>query len=148
VCLENVWNGLFTSPLELRGFVDSFGSERIGVYFDVGNVLRYHQHPPHWIELLGSRIKRVHVKDFAERFDWNGSYSFCELGGGDVPWQETVQALDGIGYKSTVAAEMLPYSPGILQQTSAALDAILSFSHPQPALPQPEWNLQLRSMAR
>jgi hypothetical protein len=27
---------------------------------------------------------------------------------------------------------MLPYSPGILEQTSAALDAILSFSHPHP----------------
>lgn len=131
ICLENVWNGLFTSPLELREFIDSFGSERLGVYFDVGNVLRYHQHPPHWIELLGMRIKRVHVKDFAERFDWNGSYSFCELGGGDVPWQATIEALDAIGYDSTIVAEMLPYSAGLLEQTSAALDAILSFSHPQ-----------------
>jgi hexulose-6-phosphate isomerase len=138
LCLENVWNGLFTSPLELRDFVDSFGSERLGVYFDVGNVLRYHQHPPHWIELLSERIKRVHVKDFAERFDWNGSYSFCELGGGDVPWQQTIEALDSVGYDSTIVAEILPYSEGILEQTSVALDAILSFSHPQTS------DLQLR----
>jgi hexulose-6-phosphate isomerase len=143
VCLENVWNGLFTSPLEFRDFVDSFGSERVGIYFDVGNVLRYHQHPPHWIELLSTRIKRVHVKDFSERFDWNGSYSFCELGGGDVPWQATMQALDAIGYDSTVVAEMLPYSAGLLEQTSAALDAILSFSHPQ----GPERQLRVDSAA-
>jgi hexulose-6-phosphate isomerase len=133
VCLENVWNGLFTSPLELRDFVDFFGSEQLGVYFDVGNVLRYHQHPPHWIELLGARIKRVHVKDFSERFDWNGSYSFCELGGGDVPWQQTIAALDAILYDSTIVAEMLPYSEGLLEQTSAALEAILSFSEPRVA---------------
>ncbi len=128
LCLENVWNGLFTSPLELASFVDSFGSDHLGVYFDVGNVLRYHQHPPHWIELLSHRIKRVHVKDFSERFGWEGSYKFCELGGGDVPWQETMRALDSIGYESTLVAEILPYSDGVLEQTSLAMDAILSFS--------------------
>ena len=130
LCLENVWNGMFTSPQELAEFVDSFGSERLGVYFDVGNVMRYHQHPPYWIELLAHRIKRVHVKDYSERFGWKGSYQFCELGGGDVPWQETMVALDAIGYQSTLVAEILPYSDGILEQTSKALDAILSFSQP------------------
>lgn len=128
LCLENVWNGLLLSPIELSDFVDSFGSERLGVYFDVGNVLRYHQYPPHWIELLGHRIKRVHVKDFTEKFDWAGSYSFCELGGGEVPWRETMRALDAIGYDSTIVAEIMPFLEGNLEQTSLALDAILSFS--------------------
>lgn len=131
LCLENVWNGLFLSPLELSAFIDSFGSERLGVYFDIGNVLRYHQYPPHWIELLGERVKRVHVKDFTERFDWDGSYSFCELGGGDVDWPGTMRALDTIGYSSTIVAEIMPYHEGVLEQTSIALDAILSFSESQ-----------------
>lgn len=131
LCLENVWNGMFTSPQELAAFVDSFGSNRLGVYFDVGNVLRYHQHPPHWIEMLSHRIKRVHAKDFSERFGWEGSYQFCELGGGDVPWQETMQALDAIGYDSTLVAEIMPYRDGVLEQTSLALDAILCFSQAQ-----------------
>ncbi|QEG34464.1 Xylose isomerase-like TIM barrel [Bythopirellula goksoeyrii] len=129
LCLENVWNGMFTSPLEMATFVDSFATERLGVYFDVGNVLRYHQHPPHWIELLSHRIKRVHVKDFVERFDWNGDYAFCDLGCGDVPWQATMEALKKIGYDSTLVAEVLPYKEGILEQTSMAMDRIISLTN-------------------
>jgi L-ribulose-5-phosphate 3-epimerase len=45
LCIENVWNGLFYSPLELQHFVDSIHSSAVGVYFDAGNVLGYHQHP-------------------------------------------------------------------------------------------------------
>jgi hexulose-6-phosphate isomerase len=125
LCLENVWNGMFYSPVELAAFVDSFDSERLGVYFDVGNVLGYHQYPPHWIELLGSRIKRVHIKDFKHEFDWNGKYSFCPLGEGDVPWEASIEALRKVGYDKTIVAEMLPYSPGHLAHTSAAMDRIL-----------------------
>ena len=73
---ENVWNGMFYSPLECADFVDSFQSERLGVYLDVGNLLGYQQYPPHWIELLGKRIKRIHIKDYQESFGFIGSYSF------------------------------------------------------------------------
>ena len=126
LCIENVWNGMFLSPLELAGFIDSFKSDHLGVYFDVGNVLGYHQHPPHWIELLGTRIKRVHVKDFKHVFGWQGSYDFCRLAEGDVPWRETIAALRAVGYNRTVIAEMLPHTPGIVEHTSRALDQILS----------------------
>ncbi len=126
LCLENVWNGLFCSPLEFADFVDSFGSNRLGVYLDVGNLLRYHQYPPHWIELLGPRVKRVHVKGFREEFGWQGQYSFCELGEGDVPWAATMAALHNVGYDKTLVAEMLPYSDGLLDRTSAAMDNILN----------------------
>ncbi len=125
LCIENVWNGLFYSPLELSSFVESFHTDRLGVYFDVGNVLGYHQYPPHWIEILGKLIKRVHVKDYQEHFDWNGSYSFCALGQGDVPWEATMQSLQRIGYDSTVVAELLPYHEGLLEETSQAMDKIL-----------------------
>ncbi len=124
LCLENVWNGLFLSPLEFATFIDSFGSSRLGIYLDVGNLLRYHQHPPHWIEFLGKRIKRVHVKGYADSFE-GGTYSFCDLGAGDVPWDETMAALQSIGYNDTIVAEMLPYNEGLLERTSAALDKIL-----------------------
>ncbi len=125
LCLENVWNGLFLSPLEFRDFIESFGSTRVGVYFDVGNGLGYHQHPPHWIELLGRHIKRVHVKDFLENFGWLGSYAFCDLGAGQVPWPETVAALRKVGYNATLVAELLPWDATRLERTSAALDKIM-----------------------
>ena len=127
LCMENVWNGFFYSPIELRDFVDSFESDKLGVYLDIGNLIGYQQHPPHWIELLNSRIKRVQIKDFQENFDWTGSFSFCDLGAGDVPWKETVSALKSIQYNSTIIAEMLPWDETILSRTSVAMDQIFDF---------------------
>ena len=127
LCMENVWNGFFYSPIELRDFVDSFESDKLGVYLDIGNLIGYQQYPPHWIELLNSRIKRVQIKDFQENFNWTGSFSFCDLGAGDVPWKETVSALKSIQYKSTIIAEMLPWDETILSRTSVAMDQIFDF---------------------
>ena len=127
LCMENVWNGFFYSPIELRDFVDSFDSDKLGVYLDIGNLIGYQQYPPHWVELLNSRIKRVQIKDFQENFDWTGSFSFCDIGAGDVPWKETIAALNAIQYKSTIIAEMLPWDETILSRTSAAMDQLFNF---------------------
>jgi len=126
LCLENVWNGLFYSPVEFAQFIDGFSSDRLGVYFDVANVLGYQQSPPHWIELLGKRIKRVHVKDYKENFGWSGSYHFCDLLEGDVPWVESMAALRKIGYDKTLIAEMMPWREDLLTVTSTALDKIMA----------------------
>ena len=128
LCMENVWNGLFYSPIELRNFVDSFNSNKLGVYLDIGNLIGYQQYPPHWIELLNSRIKRVQIKDFQENFDWTGSFSFCDIGTGDVPWKETIEALKTINYQNTIIAEMLPWDETILSRTSAAMDQLFNFN--------------------
>ena len=128
LCMENVWNGFFYSPIELRDFVDSFESNKLGVYLDVGNLIGYQQYPPHWIELLNSRIKRVQIKDFQENFDWTGSFSFCDIGTGDVPWKETIEALKSINYQNTIIAEMLPWDETILSRTSAAMDQLFGFN--------------------
>ncbi len=125
--LENVWNGMFYSPLELAAFVDSFGAARgarVGVYFDVGNVLGYHQYPQHWIEILGQRIRRVHIKDFKRSI--GNLAGFCDLLAGDVPWPEVMGALRGIGYDRTIVAEMGPWDETLLARTSAAMDKILA----------------------
>ncbi len=124
LCIENVWNGMFYSPLELAQFIDSIGSSRVGVYFDVGNLMGLHQWPPHWIDILGKRIRRVHIKDF--RKSVGTVAGFCELLEGDVPWKPTMAALRSIKYDKTIVAEMLPPSPGLLERTSKAMDRILA----------------------
>jgi hexulose-6-phosphate isomerase len=124
LCIENVWNGLLPSPLELAAFVDSFKSEKVGIYFDVGNGLNYHQHPPHWIEILGKRIKRVHFKDF--KTSVGNMSGFCDLMEGDVPWQDTINALKAVGYNKTVVAEMIPSNNEILAKASKAMDKLLA----------------------
>jgi L-ribulose-5-phosphate 3-epimerase len=127
LCLENVWNGLLLSPLEWIDFIDGFNSDRVGMYVDVGNLMGYHQHPPHWIEMLGKRIKRVHVKDFKDQFGFEGRYSFARLGEGDVPWAESAAALKAIGYNGTIVAEMMPPEDGLLDHTSQAMDRLFQF---------------------
>jgi len=123
LAVENVWNGLFYSPLELAEFVDSFRNPRVGVYFDVGNVLNHQQWPPHWIELLGARIRAVHVKDF--KLSVGTLAGFCDLLAGDVPFPEIMAALRGIGYDGTLTAEMMPPDATLLERTSKAMERIM-----------------------
>ncbi len=129
ICLENVWNKFLLSPIEMRDFIDSFNSPFVGAYFDVGNALAT-GYPEHWIALLGSRIKRVHFKDY--RRNVGTVDGFCDLLSGDVNWPAVVGALRHIQYEGWIAAEMIPpvpfykFCPEVLiKTTSHAMDAIL-----------------------
>jgi L-ribulose-5-phosphate 3-epimerase len=116
---------MFYSPLEYRDFIDSFASTRVRAYFDVGNCMGQHQFPPHWIQILGSRIARVHFKDF--RRGIGNLDGFCDLLEGDQPWEETMAALRAVGYEGTLTAEMIPYAPGRVEKTARAMRQILKF---------------------
>ncbi|MCU0771708.1 MAG: sugar phosphate isomerase/epimerase [Verrucomicrobia bacterium] len=128
LCVENVWNKFLVSPLEMKAFIDSFGSERVGSYFDVGNTLAA-GYPEHWIAVLGNRIKRVHFKDYRRAVGTVDG--FCDLLSGDVNWPGVMSQLKTVGYKGWVAAEMIPpvpfykHCPEVLvHNTSRAMDAI------------------------
>lgn len=130
IAIENVWNKLFLSPVELRDFVDSFNSQHVGVYLDVGNVL-LNGYPEHWIKILGDRIRRVHFKDFKRSV--GTADGFCELLAGDVNWPKVMQALRAIPYDGWIAAEMIPpwpfYRHGsevLIPNTSRALDRMFA----------------------
>ncbi len=107
LCIENVWNKFLLSPLEMREFIDGFGSKYVGSYFDVGNVLLT-GYPEQWIEILGKRIKRVHIKDFKKSV--GTADGFVDLGDGDVDFAAVKKALKAIKYDGYVTAEMIPWS--------------------------------------
>ena len=121
ICIENVWNKFLLSPLEMRDFVDSFNSEIVGVYFDVGNVFLT-GYPEQWIRILGKRIKRVHVKDFKRSV--GTVEGFVDLLEGDVNFQVLKEALIDIGYDGYVTAELLPFEPGRPEKTARAMKKI------------------------
>ncbi|HZQ80879.1 MAG TPA: sugar phosphate isomerase/epimerase family protein [Gaiellaceae bacterium] len=108
LCIENVWTKFLLSPLEFRRFVDELDHPLVGVYFDVGNVLA-HGYPEQWIRILGSRIKRVHIKDYKRAV--GTEHGFTGLLQGDVDWPEVMAALREIGYDSYLTAEVLPPYP-------------------------------------
>ena len=105
LAIENVWNKFLLSPLEMRRLVDEVGSERVRVYFDVGNILLY-GYPEHWIDILGGRIQRVHLKDYARSI--GGLQGFVDLGAGDVDWEAVGAALNRVGYQGPLTAEVFP----------------------------------------
>jgi hexulose-6-phosphate isomerase len=121
ICIENVWNKFLLSPLEMRDFIDSFKSEMVGAYFDVGNVLLT-GYPEQWIRILGKRIKRVHVKDFKRSV--GTVEGFVDLLEGDVNFQTVKEALSDIGYDGYVTAELLPFEPGRPEKTAQAMKKI------------------------
>jgi len=123
--IENVWNKLLVSPLEMAKFIDDINSDYVKAYFDIGNVLLY-SYPEHWIRALGSRIQKVHVKDF--RTNCGNFDGFVDLLCGDVNFPAVKIALDEIGYNGYVIAEMGGYkyhSEQLIYNTSASLGKIL-----------------------
>lgn len=127
--IENVWNKFLLSPLEMRSFIDAFGSSFVGSYFDVGNTLQ-NGYPEQWIRILGHRIKKVHFKDY--RRQSGGLHGFVDLLAGDVDYPAVMAALRAIGYSNYVTGEMIPpythHSEQIIFNTSKAMDAILGRS--------------------
>ncbi|MCL5986123.1 MAG: sugar phosphate isomerase/epimerase [Actinobacteria bacterium] len=125
ICIENIGrlNKFLLSPIEMRDFIDYFASERIGSYFDVGNVLYSDGYPEDWINILGKRIKAIHFKDLNLKV--SGLNGFCNFFEGDVNWKAVMDAIRKIGYKGTITAEVGPQSEVLLNNTSKAMDKIL-----------------------
>jgi L-ribulose-5-phosphate 3-epimerase len=125
---ENVWNKFLLSPLEMRSFVDQFQSPWVGAHFDVGNCLLY-GYPEDWILTLGSRIKRVHMKDFRLAARGEAAH-FADLLEGDVNWKAVMAALVKVGYRGFLSPEIEhnPAQPDQVKQISTALDKILAMA--------------------
>lgn len=124
--VENVWNRFLLSPLEMAEFIDKVGSDYVGSYFDVGNVL-YMGYPEHWVKILNSRIKKVHFKDY--RRQAGDLHGFVDLLAGEVNYPAVMESFKKIGYDNWVTAEMIPaythYPETIIYNTSNAMDKIL-----------------------
>lgn len=126
--LEPVWNKLFVSPLDMRNAIDAVGSERVGCFFDVANLL-FWSFPQHWIRILGgSRIKKIHFKDFkAERAkdsEFDMTLSWPQLMDGQVNWPEVMRAIREIGYDDFLISEV-GGDDATYAETSRRMDQIL-----------------------
>ena len=108
--IENVWNNFLLSPLEMARFVDEIGSPAVGVYFDVGNVVRFGW-PEQWIRILGHRIGKLDIKEYSrqKQLDEGLRKGFqVEIGEGDCDWPAVRRALHDIGYTSGWATAEVP----------------------------------------
>jgi hexulose-6-phosphate isomerase len=86
-------------------------------------------YPEDWILTLGSRIKRIHFKDF--KLGGRGEPArFTDLLQGDVNWKAVMAALVKIGYNGFISPEIgrNASQPDQLKQVSEALDKILAMA--------------------
>jgi L-ribulose-5-phosphate 3-epimerase len=107
IAIENVWNGFLLSPLEAANYIDQFRHPLIRFYFDCGNVVNYGW-PEQWIKILGTRIAKVHIKEFSRKLaDTKGKAAGfgVKLTEGDVNWPAVMRAFDDTGYHGWATIE-------------------------------------------
>jgi L-ribulose-5-phosphate 3-epimerase len=130
IAVEEVWNKFLLSPLEFARYVDEFETPWVRAYFDVGNVVLF-AYPQDWIRTLGSRIMKLHVKDF--RLDGrNRRYDWVNIGEGDIDWPEVRRALTEIKYSGYMTTELRRGDAAYLKDLSARLDRFLAGDPPVP----------------
>lgn len=134
VGVENVWNGFFTSPVEMARFIDELDCPMLGAYYDVGNVIAF-SWSEFWIETLGNRIHNIHIKDFKRAGGINQGGKFVDLLEGDVNWKAVIPALKAAGFDGYLTAEVFKedsVDPGMAycdfyKAVAKAIDKILEF---------------------
>ena len=109
IALENVWSRFLLSPMEWKLYLDCFDSDRVGIYFDVANCCIYGR-PQDYVELLGKRIKAIHIKNFTETDCAGGLHGFGDdILKGEVDFDALKVALKAIDYQGPLTVEMIPF---------------------------------------
>ncbi len=119
IAIEEVWNKFLLSAPEFSRYIDEFGTDAVGAYFDVGNVVEY-GYPQEWIRELGRRILKIHIKEYAKpkRFDY-------KLGEGEIDWKAVREALVSVGYRGWITAEVGLGDLDAMKDVVRRMDSIL-----------------------
>lgn len=106
ISIENVGNNFITTPEQATEYLEAINSEWVGWHFDIGNVGRKYGPAERWIQVLGKRIVRIHVKDFSTQPSVSGSRTERpKLLDGGTNWPAVMSALDRAGYQGWAISE-------------------------------------------
>ncbi|TWT74162.1 sugar phosphate isomerase/epimerase family protein [Allorhodopirellula solitaria] len=108
IVIENVWNHFLydhggdenQSAEPLADFIASFGTDTVGVQFDLGNHWKYGD-VAGWVETLGDHIQKLDIKGFSR-----ASGGFTDITQGDIDWGSVRRALVKIDFQGWLAAEV------------------------------------------
>ena len=118
IAIEVVWNDFLTKPEQMVKYIDELNSPSVGAYFDIGNVVKWSP-PAQWIDALGPRILKLHVKGYSHKKKW------VKIGEGDENWPDVRAALARIGYKGWATAEVPGGGEAELRDISKRMDEVL-----------------------
>ncbi|MCA9119048.1 MAG: sugar phosphate isomerase/epimerase [Planctomycetaceae bacterium] len=127
ILIENVWASFLIEPLSMARFVDELDSPMVGVYFDVGNNIRW-GYAEHWIEVLGKRIGKLDIKEFDRTLQNNEGLRNgfnVEIGEGSVDWPRVREELQKIEYSGWATAEVKGGGRERLAEIAARMNNVL-----------------------
>ena len=132
IAIENVGNNFITTPEQAVDYLDAINSEWVGWHFDIGNVGRRGPAAEKWIQVIGKRILRLHIKDYsAQPADpaAKGGAARPKLLEGATNWPAVMETLNEVGYQGFLTFEYFhpyPHYPeALVYQTSDSLDRML-----------------------
>ena len=109
--------GLIETPDEIAWLLDGTHPEHLGLVFDTGHYMLGGGEVMEGLSRFAGRIKYIHYKDFSKKIqkeahaaEWNyfrqvAAGIFCELGQGDVPFEEVTRHLQETGYDGWIVVE-------------------------------------------
>ncbi len=128
IAIENVWATFLIEPLTMARYIDEIDSPYVKAYFDVGNVVRGGGWPQHWIEVLGKRIVKIHIKEYNLKVAMNEGmrkgFAF-PLGEGSIEWDKVRNELAKIDYRGWATAEVAGGNRQRLAEISQQMDRVL-----------------------
>ena len=121
---ENVECGFPLSVMDWKEFLRQIAHPAVGMYFDVGNIIRLdYGYPEQWIPSLAPFIKRIHFKGATR-----GQMACPPPLEGDVDWPSVMRAIREIGYSDCIIYEPDRIDsgdfPGFFKSLAEAMDAI------------------------
>jgi hexulose-6-phosphate isomerase len=127
ILIENVWNTFLIEPLTMARYIDELDSPFVKAYFDIGNVVRWGW-PQHWIEVLGKRVVKIHIKEYdlnvAMKEGMSKGFN-CPIGKGSIEWDRVRQELEKIDYRGWATAEVNGGDRKRLAEISEQMDQVL-----------------------
>jgi L-ribulose-5-phosphate 3-epimerase len=108
IAIENVSNDFINTPEQAVEYLDAINSEWVGWHFDIGNVGRRGPAAEKWIQVIGKRIVRLHIKDYSAKPPEPGVKAGAnrpKLLDGDTNWPAVMAALDKTGYSGWAISE-------------------------------------------
>jgi hexulose-6-phosphate isomerase len=127
ILIENVWASFLIEPIGMLRFVEELNSDAVGVYFDVGNNIRW-GYAEHWIEVLGKSIGKLDIKEFDRKLQNEQGLRAgfnTEIGDGSVDWKRVRDELAKIDYTGWATAEVRGGDRARLADIAARMNRVL-----------------------
>ncbi len=129
LCVENVRATFLKTGEQMAEFIDSFESDRVKSYFDLGNTISWtEQSAEDWASALGHRIYKLDIKDrgHAEFGDPKTKREgVVGTNGGEVHWEKVRAILNELEFTGWATAEVRGGDRARLERMAAWMRDVL-----------------------